>query len=303
MHNPLLELSDHLAAAVESASRFILAVTAHPRLPASGIHWQPGVIVSTAHTLKGHTSAELTLPDGSTQSAKLAAKDAATDLAVYRIDATHLPTPTFTGPDTLRPGNLALAAGRSARGGPTASLGLISSLSGPWRTWQGGLIDHHIQLDIGLYPSSNGGAVLDSQGCIIGMATGAFSRFGAIAIPTAAIQRSLETLLLTGYMPRGYLGVGLRPVPLPASLRAKLPTPAESALIVLSVEPGSAADAAGLIVGDILTAIGSTPTSLPEDVQSALGPDSVGKTVAASILRGGNLLEIQITAGERREEQ
>jgi serine protease Do len=301
MANPLLEVSDQLAATVEAAGRYVVGLRAHPRTPSSGVHWRQGIIVTAEHTLTQKEAPQmLTLPDGDTQKAELVGRDAATGIAAFRLEAPQLPAAgEFADASKVRAGNLSLVVGRSTRhGGVTASMGVISSVSGAWRTWQGGSMDHHIQLDMGLYPGSNGGAVVDAGGHVIGIATSVFSRLGSIAVPAATVNRVLDSLLKTGYVPRGYLGVGLRPVVIPSSLRDKL-TSSETALIMLSVEPGSAAEKAGLMVGDLLIALDQKPTIEPEDVQSALGPDSVGKTLTAHVVRGGTLIELPVTVGER----
>jgi len=305
MTNPLLELSDQLASGVESAGKYIVGLRAHPRTPSSGIHWRPGLIVTTEHTLTQKEGAQmLTLPDGSVEKAELVGRDPSTGIAALKIEnAPFAVAPAFADAAALRAGNLTLVVGRSTRhGGVTASMGVISSVSGAWRTWQGGAIEHHIQLDMGLYPGSNGGAVVDAAGRVIGLATSAFSRLGAIALPAVTVDRVLNSLLETGYVPRGYLGVGLRPVAIPASLREKLPEVGETALILLSVEPGGSAEQAGLMVGDLLIALDDTPVKELEDVQGRLGPETVGKSITVSLVRGGNLINLPLTVGERGRE-
>ncbi|MBI4910798.1 MAG: trypsin-like peptidase domain-containing protein [Acidobacteria bacterium] len=298
MPNPLLEVSDQLAAAVEAAGRYVVSVIAHPRLPASGVQWREGIIVTTSHTLKHQTSAEIAFPDGTRQTVSVAGRDPGTDLAVLRVEAGTTPVATrAAGP--VRAGELSLVVGRSIRSGVTASMGLISAVSGAWRTWQGGSLDRLIQLDTAIYPASNGGAVIDVSGNIIGIATAEFSRLGGMAIPNATVDRVVETLLSNGYVPRGYLGVGMQPVAIPRSLRDQLAT--DTALILLTVEAGSAAEKAGLMVGDILVAIDEVKIGDPRDVQSVLGADSIGKQVTAHVIRGGALLEVPLVIGERQE--
>src|SRR2546422_834789 len=75
-----------------------------------------------------------------------------------------------------------------------------------------------LRLDVGLQPTAVGGAVVDAQGRIVGIATPRFARFGAIAIPAPTVDRVIDTLLKKGHIPQGYLGVGLQPVRLPESL-------------------------------------------------------------------------------------
>src|SRR5581483_6090353 len=114
-----------------------------------------------------------------------------------------------------KPGHLALAVGRSEDSGVNASMGIISAVSGPWRTWRGGRLDQYIRLDLTMYPASSGGAVVDSAGAVIGVATSGLSRLAGLAIPAASINRVLDDILSRGRVSRGYLGVGLQPVVLP----------------------------------------------------------------------------------------
>ncbi len=95
-----------------------------------------------------------------------------------------------------------------------------------------------------------------------------------------------------GYIAKGYIGVGLQTIPLPQD-------PAGSGLIVLSVEPDSPAAKGGLVIGDILISLDGRATKDPRDVQSFLRGDYIGKTVPASILRGGKRTELKITVAEK----
>ncbi|MFN7932273.1 MAG: trypsin-like peptidase domain-containing protein [Bryobacteraceae bacterium] len=294
MANPLLAFSTGLADRVAEAGKFLVSVGGHPRFPSSGIHWGDGLIVTTDHALKRPDPLALTLPDGSVVEAKRIGRDTATDIALLRLDAAAGLATAPGSQEAVRAGELTLVAGRSVHSGVTASMGVISSAGGPWRTWAGGHLDQRLQLDMSLYPTSNGGAVLGMDGRVIGMATSAFSRLGAIVIPTVTIARAVEQLQSTGHVGRGYLGVGLRPV--------QVPLRPEPALITLSVEPGSAADRAGWLVGDVLLALNGEMVTQPEDVLDALGPQSVGKTLEASILRGGAAASITVTVGTQRGE-
>lgn len=301
MEMDLVMISENMAKAVEAASRFVLAVQTHPRLPASGVYWQDGVVVTVDHVLKGFSEAEITAPDGSKHTAALAGKDESTGVAAFRLDCPDSPLPTLSDGDSWKPGNLTLTVGRSRRGA-TASMGVISAIGGPWRTWRGGELDRFVQLDYSLYPSSAGGAVIDAKGGLIGIATPAFSRFGAVAIPAATVNRILPSLLAEGYVARGYLGVGLRAVPLPESMRSLMVEPGPTGVIVLSVEDGTAAQKAGLCIGDILVGLDNQPVRDSDDVQALLGPGSVGRQIRVSLIRGGKRLELDVVAGERQRE-
>src|SRR5205823_1208534 len=113
-------------------------------------------------------------------------------------------------------------------------LGVISSLAGPWNTWRGGRLDEFIRLDAGVYLGASGGAVVDVQGRLIGIATMGLSRTAPLVIPVSTIGRVATALLEKGHVSRGYLGVGLQPVRLPPQLVSQ---ESSAGLIVLSVEP------------------------------------------------------------------
>jgi S1-C subfamily serine protease len=153
------------------------------------------------------------------------------------------------------------------------------------------MIDRYVRLDVAVYPGSSGGAVVDAQGGLIGIATSGLSRIAPLAIPVSTVNRVIDALLTKGRVTRGYLGVGLQ--------RIALPEPHGAGLIVLSVEPAGPAGRAGVALGDILTALDGKPLRDTDDVQSALEPEFVGKPVKASLLRGGKPAELSITVGER----
>ena len=243
MENLLAALSHELAAAstkpANPSSRCMDA-----RVASSGVLWQPGVVVTADHTLRREEDIRVTLPGGKTVPAEIAGRDPGTDLAVLRISAGATPAVRIEANLALQPGNLVLAVGRSQDTGPVAAMGVVSSVSGPWRTWRGGKIDQFLRLDLGLYPGSSGGAVIDASGPFLGIATGGLSRTSALAIPGATIARVVHPLFENGHIARGYLGVGFQPVGIPEHRKG---------LIVLSVEAQSPAGQAGLVIGDVLS--------------------------------------------------
>jgi S1-C subfamily serine protease len=300
MEHTLVSLSTGLAEAVDAAGRSVVTVHGRPRHTSSGVHWRPGVVVTAEHTLRRDEELSVTLPDGRNVPATLAGRDAGSDIAVLRIDAQELPVAAVTSDAaSVRPGHLALTIGRSADSGVNATMGIFSAVSGPWRTWRGGQLDQYIRLDLTLYPGSSGGAVVDTGGKVIGIATSALSRIAGLAVPAATVERVMKDLLTKGRVARGFLGLGLQPVELPASLVKALNLSTSSGVIALSVEPGGPAEKAGAVIGDILMALNGKPVRVTEDVQAALGPDSVGKVVEAVLVRGGAEARLSITVGER----
>ena len=293
--NALLSLSNDLAGAVERVAGTVVAVHARPRLPSTGVHWRPGIIVTADHTVRSDEDITIARPDGRTVAASLIGRDPGTDLAVLRVQDTDLPAADLGDPGSLKVGHIVLAVGY----GPRASWGIVSALGGRWHSWRGGEIDQLLRLDLTLYPGFSGGPLVDIQGRVVGINTSGLSRQLELAIPVSTVARVADELIDKGRVSRGFLGVGLQPVRLPESLRRTLTAAPEIGLIVVSVHPDGPAAKAGLLLGDVLVTLDDTPVGAPEDVQAVVGARSVGSTITATILRAGAPAEARITVGER----
>jgi S1-C subfamily serine protease len=285
MANELAALSNQLAAAVEQAAQSVVAVHARPRLSSSGVFWRPGILVTAEHTIRREEEITVTLPDGSTA---LAGSDPGTDVAVLRTDRSGTPIPHAAALPV--PGNLALTLGRSQDSGINATMGIVSAVSGAWRTWRGGRLDAYLRLDLTLYPGSSGGVVINPAGEAIGIATSVLSRLAGVAIPATTLDRVVDEILTRGRVARGYLGVGLQPVELPDH---------QKGLIVLSLEPAGPSAKAGVLVGDILVSLAGRPVPDTDDIQSVLESHRVGESIEAEVLRGGVSTKLAIAIGER----
>ena len=288
MANELAALSNELAVVVERAGHGVVAVHARPRFSSSGVFWRPGVVVTAEHTIRREEEITVTLADGKNVAATLAGADPGTDLAVLKVDSAQTPVVrATTGP---LPGNLALTLGRSEDSGVNATMGIISAVSGPWRTWRGGRLDNYIRLDLTLYPGSSGGLVVNAAGEALGIATSVLSRIAGLAIPASTIDRVVDEILARGHVARGYLGVGLQPVELPDH---------QKGLVVLSLEHEGPAAKAGVLIGDILTSLDGSKVGETEDIQAVLETHAVGQSIAAGVSRGGVSQNIAIVIGER----
>ena len=299
MSTELIDLSNALAQATDRAAASVVAVHAERRGSSSGIVWRSGVIVTAEHALRRDEEIQVTLPNGHVVSATLAGRDPSTDIAVLKCVEADGAAPKFGDEATLKPGSLTLVVGRTRASGPVAALGVVSLVAADRRTWTGASLAPYIRLDIGLQPTAVGGAVIDAQGNVVGLATPRFARFGAIAVPASAISKSVDTLLQKGRIPRGYLGVGLQAVRLPEDLRKKLHWNEKTAAMVLEVHPGRPADKAGIVMGDILVALGDRPITGLEDVQAHLAADAIGKTLPLKYVRGGSIHDGSIVVAER----
>src|SRR6185436_13361662 len=173
------------------------------------------------------------------------------------------------------PGNLVLTIGRSQDSGVNATMGIVSAVSGSWRTWRGGRLDNYIRLDLTLYPGSSGGAAINTAGEAIGIATSALSRIAGVAIPATTVDRVVDEILARGRVARGYLGVGLQPVELPDH---------QKGLIVLSLEREGPAAKGGVLIGDIVTSVAGIAVGDTDDVQLALEKHGAGTSVELGLL-------------------
>lgn len=295
----LVDFSNDLANAVDRAGLSIVAVHGRSRTPSSGVHWRSGIIVTADHTLERDEGISVTLPDGRNLPATVAGRDSGTDLAVLKADTGDLPVADIGDSAALKIGHIVLAIGRPGEHGLGASWGAISAIGPAWRTWAGGQVDQLIRPDLTLYPGFSGGPLIDARGQIVGLNTSGLSRNLTLAIPTGTVNRVVETLLTTGRIARGYLGLAMQPVKLPDALRGQLGLRNETGLIVVNVENDGPAEKAGAFVGDILVAIEGQPVGDTDDIQSQLDPDRVGRPLAVTVVRGGRLQDLTITVGER----
>jgi S1-C subfamily serine protease len=298
MSAELIELSNALAQATERAGASAVAVHTESRGSASGVIWRSGIIVTAEHALRRDEDIQITLPDNRVVAAALVGRDPSTDLAVLKCPETSA-NAALGDVAALKPGSLALVVGRTRASGPVAALGVVSLVAPERRTWTGAALAPYIRLDVGLQPTAIGGAVVDAQGRIVGIATPRFARFGAIAIPAPAVDRVVDTLLKKGHIPQGYLGVGLQPVRLPDALRQSLQRSEKTAAIVLEVEPESPAHKAGIVIGDIFITLAGHPVARLEDVHSQLHGEAIGKPLALKFVRGGATQEVNIVVTER----
>jgi len=294
----LTQISDGLAAAVERAGAGTVTVHGRRRQAATGIAWgDDGLILTASHVVEREDELTLGLPDGSTVEATFVARDPGSDVALLRASQPVAPIERSGSP--VRPGHLVLAVGRPDTEGLQASFGGVSVVSGPWKTKTGLTVDGFIRADVAMLPGFSGGPLVDTEGRLVGMTSSHLGRGGGMALPVSALESLVATLLEHGKVRRGYLGVGAQAVPLPESLKAVAGEGQEHGLIVVMVEPGGPAEAAGLMIGDVLLSVAGQHVGAVEDLQQHLSGDRVGTEMAAVIVRGGERHELAVTVGER----
>jgi S1-C subfamily serine protease len=276
-----------------------VAVHARPQLASTGVHWRDGLVVTTNGTVRRDREIAVTLPDGKRIEATLQGRDPSTDLAVLRISAGALPVATLGDAGALRPGNLVLALARLDDAGPRAAFGAVSVVAGPWRPWGGGEIDRLILSDVNLYPGFGGGPMVDGAGAVLGINSGRLSRPYTTTLPAETVNRVIGQLASRGYVRRGYLGATMQPVELQEQLRSRLRLERTGGLLVVTIEPDGPSAAGGLLVGDVIIAIGGKPVVEPEDVLKVLDGDTAGRPLPLELVRGGRMEQVEVLIGER----
>ena len=179
-----------------------------------------------------------------------------------------------------------------------ASLGVIGAVGGPWRTFRGTEVEGYLRSDTTFYPGFSGGPLIDASGRVVGMNSSRLGRGAGLTIPVSAIERIAADLLKGGKVRRAYLGISSQVAKLPAAL-AGIAGGREAGLLIVSVEGGSPADSAGMLIGDILIEFGGASISDTDSLQAQLGPDRIGQATPASVLRGGELKQLSVSVGER----
>jgi S1-C subfamily serine protease len=175
----------------------------------------------------------------------------------------------------------------------------VSVVAGAWRPWGGGEIDRLILSDVSLYPGFGGGPLVDPAGQVLGINSGRLSRPYTTTLPAETVNRVLGQLASRGYVRRGYLGATMQPVRLQDQLRSRLGLDRDRGLLLVTIEPEGPSAAGGLLVGDVVIAIGGMPVAEPEDVLKVLDGDTAGRSLVLELVRGGRMEKVEVLIGER----
>src|SRR5918998_2381392 len=219
----LAALSDGMADAVAKVGKSVVRVNGRRRRPASGVVYAQNTVLTASHVLEREEDLSVVTGDGRTLPARFVGRDPSSDLAVLSVGdlGVEAASPAEGEP---RIGQLALAVGGPGRGeGPRASLGVVSSVGGPMRTWRGPRLERYIQTDATPYPGFSGGPLVDARGNVLGIMTTGLARGAALAIPAELAWRVAKSLEERGSVRRGYLGILSQPVRLPDGQRLGLP--------------------------------------------------------------------------------
>ena len=300
--NVLAELSTRLSAAVAQVGEHIVAIHARRRIPSSGVIWRDGVIVSASHTVRRDGDVRVRLSNGDDIQARVAGRDAATDLVVLR--ATDLKAQSVPRADVSAAtvGSLVLAVGRPGRN-VTASFGIVSADIEGWRGGLGARLDHLLRLDLAVYDGFSGGPLIAASGGIIGINNSAFARGGAATLPASIVDSVVDELLTRGHIRRPFIGVGVHPVALGSTLVERNKLTHNVGLVVISIADSEPADVAGILLGDVLVAVEGRYLEQPSDLVDALSSVPDGGSIRVTALRGGVAQEIIVEPRDRDREE
>ena len=297
--------------AVEKVSPSVVNVEAHQaagrgrsgerRGGGSGFVFTPdGLILTNSHVVHNATRIEVTLADGRRVSAHTVGDDAATDLAVIRIDEGGLHAVELGDSQQLCPGQMAIAIGNPYGFQSTVTAGVISALGRSLRSYSGRLIEDVIQTDAALNPGNSGGPLVDSQGKVIGVNTAtilpAQGICFAIGINTAKFVAS--RLLRDGRIRRSWIGVSAQTTPISRRVVRFYSLPRETGVVVLGVDERSPAQKAGLREGDVIVALDEKPVAGVDDLHRLLTDAQVGARCVLTVLRHSERLTLPIVPEE-----
>jgi S1-C subfamily serine protease len=293
----LRSFSNILADAVEHVASALVQVNGRRRQPASGIVYAQDLVLTADHVLEREEDITVQTHDKRTLPAQFLGRDLGTDLAVLRVPNLNIDPATFAS-EVARVGQLIVAVGRTSDEGPMASSGIVSALGGPVRSGRGARLERYIRTDAIPYPGFSGGALIDTQGHVLGVLTTGLFNGVTLAVPHDIAKTTADTLASQGYIKRGYLGISSQFIRVPQVQRAG--SVQEYGLLLVKVEENSPAQQGGLLVGDILLSLDGNKINDAEDLPLMLTGERVGKTVPVEVIRGNALQTVQVIVVQRQ---
>jgi serine protease Do len=258
-----------------------------------------GYVLTSHHIIAGAESIEVQLSDDRRVSAEVVGIDPPTDLALLRVDATGLETVELGDSDALEVGDWVLAIGDPFGLPRTVSAGIVSAKGRA----DVGIVEFEdfIQTDAAVNPGNSGGPLVDVEGRVVGINTAIATRSGgsagiAFAIPSNMAAEIARDLRERGKVVRGHLGLYVASVP--DGVAGSLGIPAAGGLLVQRVSSGSAAQAAGLQSGDIITRLDGEDVTSTSEFRVAIAARSPGTPVVIEIWRAGRSETLTATLGE-----
>lgn len=293
LENQVVEAVEKLSESVVSIDSMRLSRNLYGFVPLEGagsgvIVSEDGYIITNNHVIDDATRVQVNLKDGRSFVGEVVGGDAATDIALLKVQADGLPAAKLGDSGKLKVGQIALAIGNTLGlpGGPTVSLGVISALGRPL-PGADYIYEGLIQTDTAINPGNSGGPLADINGNVIGINTAMipFAQGVGFAIPIDAVKRVRDQILEKGRVIRPWLGISA--IDLNRSIARRYGIPIESGVFIIDLVPRSPAYEAGLRVGDVLVQIGSYEVKQMKDLIAALSKIQFNRDVEVSIIRMG----------------
>ena len=259
-----------------------------------------GYILTNHHVIDGAAEIKIEMADGRTLNAKLVGSDQPSDLAVLKVEAKDLPMLNLANSDQVRVGDVALALGNPLGIGQTVTAGIISA-KGRSTGLSDGSFEDFLQTDAPINQGNSGGALVNTNGELVGINSQILSPSGGnigigFAIPANMARNVMDQLIKTGKVRRGQLGVVVQPIT--PDLAASIGLKEARGVIVSQVQPGSAAEKAGLRQGDVITALNGQTVNESNVLRNTVASTPPGTEVTLSLRRDDREQQVRVTLGE-----
>jgi S1-C subfamily serine protease len=269
----------------------------------SGFIFTPdGFILTNSHVVNKAKQIEVVLSDGRKFNADLIGNDPDTDLAVIRIDSTGITPASLGDSSKIKIGQLVVAIGNPYGFQASVTAGVVSALGRSLRANTGRLIDNVIQTDAALNPGNSGGPLVNSKGEVIGVNTAAILPAQNICFATAINTAKFiaAKLIKDGKIKRSYIGIAGQDAPIHRRIVYHYSLPSDKSIMVISIEKNSPAEKALVQTGDRIISFNSTPVTGIDDLHKMLTETQVGVKTDIKVLRGTEILDLQIIPQERK---
>jgi serine protease Do/serine protease DegQ len=263
-----------------------------------------GVILTNHHVVADATEIRVILSDGRRLDAELVGSDPESDVAVLRAEAEDLDRVPLGDSDALEVGDFVAAIGNPFGLRQTATLGIVSALG---RNGLGiGGYEDYIQTDASINPGNSGGALVDMSGELVGINTAILAPAGGnvgigFAIPINMAREIMRQILEHGGVKRGRLGVVIQD--LTPELADAFDAGNQQGAVVSNVEPGSAAERAGLQPGDVIVGLDGAPVRGSAELRNEIGLRRAGDAIRLEVWRDGRSLDVEARIGGAGAEQ
>jgi Do/DeqQ family serine protease len=259
-----------------------------------------GYILTNHHVVDGAEQIKVDLNDNRTLDAKVVGSDPPSDLAVLKIDASNLPVLALGDSDKVRVGDVVLAIGNPLGIGQTVTMGIISA-KGRQTGMSSGSFEDFLQTDAPINQGNSGGALVSTNSELVGINSQILSPSGGsigigFAIPSNMARAITDTLVKTGKVRRGQLGITV--VKLNSEPAKELGINETKGIGVAQVQPGSAADRAGLRKGDVITSFNGVEMTDPNVFRNLVASTAPGTDVSLTVIRDGHEQQIRAKLGE-----